>query len=195
MSKKEQRITLNNLEIRQSENNEMILEGYAASFDKPTVLYKIDDIEYKEVIERGAFDGMDMRDCCLKYNHSSNVPILARTRGGSLELLVDDQGLFFRAKLFNTQAAKDVYTLVREGALDKCSFAFTIKDEEYDRTTRTRHIKKIDKLFDVAVVDIPAYDSTSVKARDFFELEREKETLEREREKLKLKIKLGLEEN
>ena len=96
--------------------------------------------------------------------------------------------MFFRAKLFNTQAAKDVYTLVREGALDKCSFAFTIKEEEYDRKTRTRHIKKIDKLFDVAVVDIPAYDSTSVKARDFFELERE-------REKLKLKIKLGLEES
>ena len=57
--KKEQRIILNNLEVRQSENDEMILEGYAATFDEPTVLFKIDETEYKEVIERGAFDEMD----------------------------------------------------------------------------------------------------------------------------------------
>lgn len=192
MKNKEMRMLANQLEVRQNEENEMFLEGYAASFDEPTVLYKIGDTEYKEVIDRGAFDEMDSRDCCLKYNHSSNVPILARTRGGSLELSVDNRGLFFRAKLFNTQSAKDVYELVRAGALDKCSFAFTIKDDEYDRKSNTRHIKRIDKLFDVAVVDIPAYDSTSVSARSFFELESEKEHLEREQEKLKLKLKLNL---
>lgn len=191
---KETRILLNNLEVRESEDKQMILEGYAASYDEPTVLYKIGDTEYKEVIDRGAFDGMDMRDCCLKYNHSDNVPILARTRGASLELSVDNRGLFFRAKLIDTQASRDVYTLVRAGALDKCSFAFTIKDDSYDRKTNTRHIKKIDKLFDVAIVDIPAYNSTSVSARSFFELESEKEVLERTNEKLKLKIKLNLEE-
>lgn len=177
--KKEQRIILNNLEVRQSENDEMILEGYAATFDEPTVLFKIDETEYKEVIERGAFDEMDYKDCCLKYNHSDNVPLLARTKGGSLELSVDNKGLFFRAKLFETQSAKDVYTLVRAGALDKCSFAFTVKDDEYDRKTNTRHIKKIDKLYDVAIVDIPAYDSTSVSARNYFETEREKEEIEK----------------
>lgn len=185
---KEQRITLNNFEIRQSETDEMILEGYAATFDSPTVLYKIGDTEYKEVIERGAFDEMDFKDCCLKYNHSDNVPLLARTKGGSLTLSVDDKGLFFRANLLNTQTAKDVYTLVRAGALDKCSFAFTVKEDEYDRQTNTRKIKKIDKLYDVAIVDIPAYDSTSVSARNYFEAKRENI----ENEKLRLKLKLSL---
>lgn len=193
MMKKEQRITLNNLEIRQSETDDMILEGYAATFNQPTVLYKVGDTEYKEVIERGAFDEMDYKDCCLKYNHSDNVPLLARTKNNSLELKVDEKGLFFRAKLFQTQTAKDVYTLVRAGALDKCSFAFTVKEDEYDRSTNTRIIRKIDKLYDVAIVDIPAYDSTSVLARNYFEAEREKEKYENN--KLRLKLKLSLQED
>ena len=190
--KKEQRIMLNQLEVRQSDDQEMILEGYAATYDQPTVLYEFDGVEYKEVIARGAFDEMDSKDCCLKYNHSDNVPLLARTKGGSLELSVDNHGLFFRAKLINTQAAKDVYTLVRAGALDKCSFAFTVKEDSYDKETNTRKILKIGKLYDVAIVDIPAYESTIVSARSFFEIEKEKE--QREIDKLKLEIKLKLEE-
>lgn len=165
---------INNFECR-SENNEMILEGYAATFDQPTVIFEADGVEYKEVIDRGAFDDMDSKDCCLKYNHNNGIPILARIRGGSLSLRTDDKGLFFSARLFNTQSARDVYELVKQGGLDKCSFAFTIKQDSYDRENRIRHIVKVDRLFDVSVVDIPAYDSTSVSARDFFELEREKE--------------------
>lgn len=189
MKEKQLRMTSNNLEIRMNnEDNSMVLEGYAATYDNPTVLYEIDGIQYNEVVDRGAFDSMDFKDCCLKYNHSNNVPILARTRGGSLELTVDEIGLRFRANLFNTQASRDVYELVKQGGLDKCSFAFTIKDESYERESRTRHIKKIDKLFDVAVVDIPAYDSTSVSARSFFELEREKEQKTLEREKLQKEL-------
>ena len=93
---KENRVQSNQLEIRKSDDGEMILEGYAAKYDNPTTLYKIGDTEYKEVIDRGAFDNMDMRDCCLKYNHSDAVPILARTRGGSLELSTDDIITFTR---------------------------------------------------------------------------------------------------
>lgn len=188
---KETRILSSNLEVRSNEEeNSMILEGYAATFDNPTCLYEYDGVKYNEVIDRGAFDEMDSKDCCLKYNHSDNVPILARTRGGSLELIVDDIGLRFRAKLFNTQTSRDVYELVKQGGLDKCSFAFTIKEDSYDRESRTRHIRKINRLFDVAVVDIPAYDSTSVSARSFFELEREKE--QKALEKVKLQKELIL---
>lgn len=186
---KEMRILSSNLEVRSNdENNEMILEGYAATFDNPTCLYEYDGVKFNEVIDRGAFDEMDSKDCCLKYNHSDNVPILARTRGGSLELTVDNIGLRFKAKLFNTQTSRDVYELVKQGGLDKCSFAFTIKEDSYDRESRTRHIRKINRLFDVAIVDIPAYDSTSVSARSFFELEREKEQKALERVKLQKEL-------
>lgn len=185
---KQTRVTVSQLEIRAEQDNEMYLEGYAATFDNPTCLYEIDGITYNEVIDRGAFDGMNAKDCCLKYNHSNSVPILARTRGGSLELEVDSIGLKFKAKLFNTQTSRDVYELVKQGGLDKCSFAFTIKEESYDRESRTRHIKAIDKLFDVAIVDIPAYDSTSVNARSFFELENEKEHKALEKAKLQKEL-------
>ena len=186
---KEMRILSSNLEVRSNdEDNEMILEGYAATFDNPTCLYEYDGVKFNEVIDRGAFDEMDSKDCCLKYNHSDNVPILARTRGGSLELTVDNIGLRFKAKLFNTQTSRDVYELVKQGGLDKCSFAFTIKEDSYDRESRTRHIRKINRLFDVAIVDIPAYDSTSVSARSFFELEREKEQKALERVKLQKEL-------
>ena len=123
-------------------SEDMILEGYAATFDSPTVLYKRDGIAFKEVISRTAFDKTNFKDCCLKYNHESGIPILARTRGGSMELDIDNRGLYFRAKLFDTSVARDVYTLVKGGALDKCSFAFTIADggDTYDRETRTSYL-------------------------------------------------------
>ncbi len=173
--KETRNVELRNLERNDDNSQEMIVRGYASVFDSPTVLYEFDGVEYKEVIARGAFDGADFSDCCLKYNHNDAVPILARTRGGSLKTEVDELGLKFEAKLFDTGVARDVYTLVKEGCLDKCSFAFSIVESDYDRATHTRTITKIGKVFDVSIVDIPAYDDTSVEARSYFELEREKE--------------------
>lgn len=180
------------VEFRAVDDEDMIIEGKAVSFNSPTVLYEIDGIEYKEQISDKAFDDADMKDCCLKYNHSDSVPILARTRGGSLELEKKKDGLYFKARLFNTSVARDCYELVKQGAL-KCSFAFTIKADEYNSKERMRTIKEVDKLFDVSVVDIPAYDDTFASARSFFELEREKELLEsRNEQKRKLALKLTL---
>ena len=185
------------LDFQNQTDEEMSIQGYAATFDTPTVIYKIDGKEYIEVIDKKAFDKTDMKDCCLKYNHSNQVMILARTRGGSLKLKTDEKGLFFDSKLFKTSSGMDVHLLVKERVLDKCSFAFTIAPggDIYDPKTRTRTITNIEKLWDVSIVDIPAYDSTSVQARSFFDAEAEKERLEkRERErKLKvLKLKLQL---
>lgn len=176
-------------------DNEMRVTGHAVVYDSPTVLYEYDGIEYKEVISRDAFKDCDISKCCLKYNHSDHIPILARVKGGSLKIESDNIGLKFEANLFDTSVARDVYALVKNGGLDKCSFAFTVAEQEYDKLTHTRTIKKIDKLFDVSIVDIPAYDDTDVSARDFFTAEAEKsksedsETLEK-RKKLLLKIKL-----
>lgn len=178
------------------EENVRRLTGTAAVYDKPTVLFKQDGIEYKEVIQKGALTDADFSDCCLKYNHSDSVPILARTRGGSLVTKVDDTGLNFDARLFDTSISRDLYELVRNGVITQCSFAFTISDAEYDREKRTRIIKKIDKVFDISIVDIPAYADTDVQARSaFLEAEAEKEVkcafenaIKRKRLLLKLKL-------
>lgn len=181
MAKEERKVLFRDYNVSE-DNGDMILEGYAAVFDQPTVLFKDSNgNEFKEVISRTAFEDTDMSKCCLKYNHESSVPVLARVRGGSLELNVDDYGLHFRAKLFNTSVARDVYELVKAGGIDECSFAFTINEDgdDYDRSTRTRTIRSIGNLWDCAVVDNPAYGGTSVTARSFFEAEAEKENLER----------------
>ena len=174
-----------------TENDEMIVEGYAIRFNEPAIFY-IGGEEYREVIDRRALDHADLSDVPFKYNHSDNVMIMARTRNKTLELIKDDKGLFIRAKLANTTAGRDLYTLIKRGDIDKMSFAFTVDYENdgdhYDRKTRTRTIKRIKKIWDVAAVDTPAYDTTSITARSFFELEREKElkALEREARRKKL---------
>jgi len=184
---KERRLT----ELRAlEENNEMIVEGYAVVFESMT------DLGYfKEVIDKRAFDICNMQDVCMKYNHLDTYPIMARTRNKSLELIVDDKGLKIRAKLAPTQANKDIYTLIQDGTLDKMSYAFTVSKEEWNYDTDTRRILEIDKLYDVSVVDVPAYDSTEIYARSKEQLEKEKEQyeankLELEKERLKLLLSL-----
>jgi phage head maturation protease len=60
------------------------------------------------------------------------------------------------------------------------SFAFVVSDdgEDYDKSTHTRRITAIKRLYDVSAVDLPAYDSTSIQARTFFEAEAERERVE-----------------
>ena len=178
-------------EVRTLEENEkMVVEGYAVVFESTT------DLGWcKEVIDRNAFSNCNMQDCVFKYNHNDNCLILARTRNNSLQLVVDDKGLKIRAELIDTQNNKDIYKMIQAGLLDKMSFAFTTSKEEWDYETDTRRILEIDRLFDVSVVDIPAYDTTEIYARNKEQYEEEKEKyevnkLELEKEKLKLLLSL-----
>jgi HK97 family phage prohead protease len=168
----------------------MIVEGYAVTYDSPTVLWEQDGIQYFEVIARGALDNADLSDVPFKYNHSDSVMIMARTRTKSLELTTDDKGLFVRAKLADTSQGRDLFKLIQLGEVDKMSFAFTVEEEKYNNETRTRTILKIKKLYDVSAVDIPAYDTTSISARNFFEVEIEKERKAMEIANLRKKLLL-----
>ena len=157
-------------EMRTLEDNDMTIEGYAVVYDSVT------DLGWsKEVVDRNAFNNCDMSDVCMKYNHLDNVLIMARTRNHSLELINDEHGLKIRAKLIDTQNNKDIYKSIQAGLLDKMSFAFTVSSEDIDYETNTRRITGIDKLFDVSVVDVPAYDSTEIYARSKEQFEEQKE--------------------
>ena len=178
-------------EVKTTENsdeNEMIIEGYAVVFNQIT------DLGWcKEIIDRNAFNGTDMKDCVLKYNHEDSVFILARTRNKSLELTIDDHGLKVRAKLIDTTNNRDIYKMIKEGLLDKMSFGFTVAERSWDYETDTRTILRISKLFDVSVVDFPAYDGTDIKTRkkDDYLLEKSKYLeFKTKRKKLELKLKL-----
>ena len=162
-------------EVRLSDE-EMRVEGYAAIFDAETVMYEYDGIQYKEVIDRNAFNGTQMQDVVMNYNHQGKP--VARTKNGTLQLIIDDVGLRVSADLGGTQEARNLYEEIKAGYIDKMSFAFTVNADEYNRDTHTRRITGIKRLYDVAAVDIPAYDTTSIQARSFFEAEAEKERAE-----------------
>ena len=73
------------------------------------------------------------------------------------------------------------------------SFAFTVAERKWDYETDTRTVMRISKLFDVSVVDVPAYDNTEIYARSKEEYEKEKreyEELKLEKEKLELLLSL-----
>ena len=163
MNKKETRLA----EVRMlEEDNKMILEGYAIVFDQETLIGD-EDNGFVEVISRNALKGTYMKDVPLKYNHMDSFLILARTKNKSLTLSIDDYGLKVRAELLDTTSNEDVYKMVKAGLLDKMSFAFTVKSHTWDRSgkIRKRVIEEIDWLYDVSIVDVPAYDQTSIYAR------------------------------
>ena len=67
-------------------DTEFYVEGYATTFEQPYVLYEVDGVQYKEVIDRRALDGADLSDVIMQYDHGGRV--FYRT-GRSNTLLVE----------------------------------------------------------------------------------------------------------
>ena len=166
----------------ETEDKKMEIKGYAVVFDSP------ETYDYTEVIDKHALDETDMTDVVLRYNHEDTFMVLARTRNKSLNLNVDDKGLFMEATLQDDISQhRDIYNAIKSGLIDKQSFAFTVEEDNYDYDTDTRTITKIGKLFDVSVVDQPFYNATDVSvasSNDDF-LERRNELRKEHEEKLK----------
>ncbi len=175
-----------NKEIRLSEiqlnneNNEMVLEGYAIVFNKETLIGD-EKRGFIEAIDKNALSQTQMKDVPLKYNHQDNFLVIARTRNESLTLVVDEVGLKIRAKLLDTASNQDIYKMVQNGLLDKMSFAFSVKEQTWDRSGEIpkRMIKSIERLYDVSIVDTPAYEDTSIYARSLETMELELEALDK----------------
>ena len=185
------------MEIRESDEGKLLVEGYATTFNEPYTLY---DGRYYKIIEQidsHAFDECDMSDVIMQYDHEGRV--FARNKNGTLELSVDDKGLKIRANLGGTEIGKQLYEEIKGGYTDKMSFGFTVgedkkeyvMDYENDVETCTRTITKVKKLFDVSAVSLPANDMTSISARRFSDGVIEKikaERLERANRIKKIKI-------
>lgn len=176
INNKERRFGL--VEARAAEDEEkLILEGYAVIFDNKTAIGDPENGRgFYESVDRSAFDDADMSDVCCKYNHNDSMTILARTRNKSLTLRLDERGLFVHIELQgNVQAHRDAYNMVQSGLLDKMSFAFSLPYDadwnclgqrvEMVNGVKHRTITKIDRLYDVSIVDVPAYGDTSIYAR------------------------------
>ncbi|MFR9127067.1 MAG: HK97 family phage prohead protease [Acidaminococcus intestini] len=120
-------LMIRQIDVKPSDED-MVIEGYAAVYDSPTVLWTDDDgTQYKEVIDRGAFAAADLSNVVLRYNHSPEGMVLARTTNGTLQVTPDQNGLRIRAKLAPTTAGKDLYALIKRGDVNKMSFGATAR--------------------------------------------------------------------
>lgn len=163
-----------------------IVEGYASTY-APYTLFSEDGVDYREQIMPGAFDASDMSDVIFLYDHEGMV--YARSRNGSLKIDADEKGLHIIADLGGTSESRKMYEQIASGLVDQMSFAFTVKDCDYEHTEGacTRKIVSVKKVYDVSAVSIPANPGTDIEAvsqRAAFngEIERIKtERLERER--------------
>lgn len=178
------------------EAQELWVEGYAVRFESPTVLFEYDGVEYKEQIDRNAFEECQMEDVIFNYNHGGKV--MARTRNMTLFLEVRGDGLFIRARLDGTEEGRRLYEEIKGGYIDRMSFRFSVREEAYDKQNHMWTVRRIKRLYDVSAVDIPAYDDTSISARkktilDFKEQEKKRAKLEMEirKRKLRLRLKIG----
>lgn len=188
MNNKDKReVRLADVKFEETEGK-MILEGYAIVFEQETL---IGDTKsgFKEVIDSKALTDTLMKDVPMKYNHMDNILILARTKNGSLALSVDNVGLKVHAELIDTTTNEDIYKMVRAGLLDKMSFAFVVSKQSWDRSgdVPIRRILGIERLYDVSVVDLPAYDGTSIYSRSLALVDAELKAMDLADEELKRK--------
>lgn len=150
------------------------VEGYALLFDT-----KSDALDFEEVIERGALDGvLEKSDVLALLNHSENRGVLARARKntGSLSLSVDAKGLKYRFEAPKTALGDELLEGIKRGDIDASSFAFTVEADKWEKKkdgTWKRSIQKIGQIYDVSPVYNAAYSATSVYMRGKEEAERE----------------------
>lgn len=167
------RIDVANLETRTEDNGQMIVEGYAATFNQPYVLYNTNVFELQEQIDPHAFDNTDMEDVIMQYDHEGRV--FARKRNGTLQLTTDEHGLKISARLDGTTIGRQLYEEIKGGYTDRMSFGFTVDEEKREETESQsklsvlRTITKIRKLYDVSAVSLPANDATEISARSLSE--------------------------
>jgi len=111
------------------------------------------------------------------YNHVTEQ-ILGRTSSGTLQIGLDDTGLWYECKLdLRSPIHMDMYVRSERKDVDKSSFAFNVSEKietseiTENKTIYTCELIKCSRLWDVSPVVYPAYEDTEsyVEARSEFE--------------------------
>lgn len=165
----------NQLRAAKNDDGTTTISGYAVTFNQPS-----QPIPFIEYIDEHALDDVDFSKTLLLYGHDFNK-ILARADSHTLNIKVDQHGLFFTATLADTTLANDVREDIIAGNLKGCSFGFNIAPNgdswDTDKDGNTIHyVNKISNVAELTITPIPAYTSTSVQVeRDLKEYLNNKE--------------------
>jgi len=158
------------LELRQEEGSErVVLTGYAALFNEPSLILEGIRFRFQEVILPGAFrDSLD-GDVRALWQHS-DMYVLGRTTNGTLRLEEDERGLRFELEPPPTQWARDAVISIKRGDVTQMSFGFRVPEggDEWDNGPDGIPLRKLKRveLLEISPVTFPAYPKTSVAVRN-----------------------------
>lgn len=151
-------------ETREADGGDLFIEGYFSVFNSPYELWE----GATEIVKPGAFTNCLSQDVRALINHDSTL-VLGRTRAGTLTLKQDERGLWGSVKINREDGdAMNLYARVQRGDVDQCSFGFNIKRETFVDLGGDQYrweIEEVDPLYEVSVCTFPAYQETSVAAR------------------------------
>lgn len=176
-----------NTEMRASDGEDMSVEGYALKFNKETIIGG-SKWGFREKIAKTSLNSAQLDDVIFNFNHSMDN-VLAGNRNKSLTLTVDSTGLKIAAKIIDTAVGRDVYKLVKEGLINRMSFAATVKKSEWTfvedgSELDLREITEFERFYDVSAVTFPAYSDTLISARNGDREMRQQQIYERQIHKL-----------
>ena len=163
MSDLERRFTVGRVELRAAGTDKRTFGGYAAKFNTQSKNLG----GFIERIDPGFFNksrGDGWPDVIARYNHDDAF-MLGTTASGSLRLATDNIGLQYEVD--PPDSLPLVYELVQRGDVSKSSFAFQMFEDDWAASDQGFPMRTLvsGKLVDVAPVNIPAYDDTSVGLR------------------------------
>ncbi|MEG1891498.1 MAG: HK97 family phage prohead protease [Clostridia bacterium] len=176
----------------EARDDKKYIEGYFSTFSGIYTLWE----GATESVDPHAFDEAISDDVRALIDHDTRL-VLGRTKAGTLTLRIDSRGLWGSIEVNEQDSdAMNLYSRIQRGDVDQCSFGFDILSEETDFNEDTGDvhwtIKKV-KLYEVSCVTFPAYEDTSISARERDYKELRKRRFAAFKAKVEAKLRHGAE--
>lgn len=178
------------LQTRETENKEKVIEGYFIRFNEETELMPG---MFEEINPTAVSRSLTNNDIYCLFNHDSKSP-LGRTGNKTLELRADNKGLWGSVKINEDDPESiSVYAKVKRGDIHGCSFGFYPLDEEIQNRDdgTVKFIVRDADIKEVTVCTFPAYPTTSIQAREKDLQNQKKRALDIKKSKLKERLNNG----
>lgn len=160
---RQMRASASQFETRE-DGEELHIQGYFAVFNSNYDIMP----GASESIAPGAFSNTISDDIRALVNHDTTL-VLGRNKANTLELKEDTRGLWGDITINpNDSDAMNLYERVKRGDVDQCSIGFDIIKEDTEiREDGSIHwtIREV-KLYEVTCCTFPAYEETSISARE-----------------------------
>lgn len=161
--------------------DEGLIFGLAIPYNRETIIGDLKENGFREQIAPGsASKSLREADIVALFNHNSGQP-LGRTSAGNLTLKNTTRGVEPELKPSDTSYGRDLATLVIDKVIRGWSFGFEVVRDVWtdddgkpsDQWSGTNRVIREMKLVEVSPCTFPAYEMTSISARDAVSAARE----------------------